>query len=434
MSKNVRNSTKKHVARLERERQQSAVIRNFAVGIVAVIVLLVGYGWLDEAVLQKNKPVARVGDETVSVTQFQSRVRLERDSMINQYIQMLQIGQSFGMDVDAQLQPIEERMSDPMVLGLEVLETMINELLYKQEATRRGIDVSTDDVNKDIQGFLQYYPDGTPTPIAPAEIVPLSVSTLSAQQLALVTITPEPTLAPTSTPFPTATPDEAAEPTVEAGPTAIPLPSLTPTPYTYEGYQQSYQEALTYYTGTGMTEADFRFLFESQSYYEALYEIITADVSDTGEEIWARHILFTEASVAAFVREQLLDGKDFSELAIEYSDDPSSETNFGDLGWFGRGVMIPEFEDAAFALEEVGDISEPIESQFGIHIIQLLGRENQPLDEQSYQYAKDIAFQEWIYALREESDVEIYDSWQEIVPTEPDLYQTLTELYGQPVQ
>ena len=96
--------------------------------------------------------------------------------------------------------------------------------------------------------------------------------------------------------------------------------------------------------------------------------------------------------------------------------------------------MIPEFEDAAFALEEVGDISQPIESQFGIHIIQLLGRENQPLDEQSYQYAKDIAFQEWIYALREESDVEIYDSWQEIVPTEPDLYQTLTELYGQPVQ
>jgi len=60
----------------------------------------------------------------------------------------------------------------------------------------------------------------------------------------------------------------------------------------------------------------------------------------------------------------------------------------------------------------------------------LLGRENRPLDENSYQRSRDLAFQEWLAQLREKSNIEIFDIWQENVPTEPDLEQTLAELYG----
>lgn len=65
---------------------------------------------------------------------------------------------------------------------------------------------------------------------------------------------------------------------------------------------------------------------------------------------------------------------DFEALVMEYSDDPSVANNRGDLGFFSRGRMVQQFEDAAFALSEAGDIAGPVESPFGFHIIRLLDR------------------------------------------------------------
>jgi hypothetical protein len=67
--------------------------------------------------------------------------------------------------------------------------------------------------------------------------------------------------------------------------------------------------------------------------------------------------------------ESVRDGEDFAELASIYSDGPSS-TNGGDLGWFGRGQMVPEFDDVVFGLE-VGEVSDPFRTQFGYHVVQL---------------------------------------------------------------
>jgi foldase protein PrsA len=73
---------------------------------------------------------------------------------------------------------------------------------------------------------------------------------------------------------------------------------------------------------------------------------------------------------ALSVKERLDAGADFEELAIEVSDDPSAATNGGDLGLFGRGVMVPAFEEVAFSLAK-GEISEPVLTQFGYHIIRI---------------------------------------------------------------
>ena len=71
---------------------------------------------------------------------------------------------------------------------------------------------------------------------------------------------------------------------------------------------------------------------------------------------------------------ELIKGADFSELAREHSKDPGSAPKGGELGWFGINMMVPEFQDVAFELKEVGDISKPVKTQFGYHIIKLLGK------------------------------------------------------------
>lgn len=71
-------------------------------------------------------------------------------------------------------------------------------------------------------------------------------------------------------------------------------------------------------------------------------------------------------------------GEDFSQLARQYSEGPTSKRG-GDLGYFSRGRMIPEFEEIAFSLKEVGDISDVVKTKFGYHIIQLKDKQSEKL-------------------------------------------------------
>ncbi len=72
--------------------------------------------------------------------------------------------------------------------------------------------------------------------------------------------------------------------------------------------------------------------------------------------------------------DSLQGGQDFAEMAKKHSEDRGSAGRGGELPWFGTGRMVPEFEDASFALENIGDISEPVQTSFGWHIIKILGR------------------------------------------------------------
>lgn len=73
------------------------------------------------------------------------------------------------------------------------------------------------------------------------------------------------------------------------------------------------------------------------------------------------------------LRERLLKGENFNQLAKKYSEDPSAQSNGGEMGYFGRGAMVPEYEAMAFKLRK-GELSRPFESQYGFHIMQLIDR------------------------------------------------------------
>lgn len=133
---------------------------------------------------------------------------------------------------------------------------------------------------------------------------------------------------------------------------------------------------------------------------------VTAALPTQVEQVHARHILVSTAALAQSIRDQLRAGKDFASLAKQYSLDEASKANGGDLGWFPKGVMDPEFETIAFQLK-VGQTSEVVQTQFGFHIIKVEEHEGaRPLPPELIQNARQQAFLAWLQAVRETMKIE----------------------------
>jgi parvulin-like peptidyl-prolyl isomerase len=428
MAKNPKKNlppTKKHLARLERERLQRRNIIIASLVVLVAVVGLVAYGVLSESVFKAIQPVAIVNGDKVLTKDFQAQSRYYRYTMVQQANSTFQFAQLFGSDTANlstfvnQLQQIQIQLSSGTV-AQQVLDEMIGNVMIRQEANRRGITVSEAEVSKAFEEAFGFYPEGTPTPTSTRE--PIPSATLSGLQMTLVPPTVTPVITETATP--TATSEPTVAPTEVLTPTATAIPSPTPTEYTQEGYQSLYQETVDNFQAEyDISEADLRYVIESQLYREKVMDAVLADADIPREEeqVWARHILVEELETAHEVEAKLQAGEDWAELAAEYSTDTSSKDNGGDLGWFGADQMVPEFELATFALNEIGQISDPIQTQFGYHIIQLLGRRSQPLTESQYQQERQTEFQDWLTAQRENSEVEIRDYFRERVSSIPTL-------------
>ena len=416
--------TKKHMARLERERRQIKLIRGIALAGIVIVVGLLAYGYLKLNVFALREPVAKVDGTTITTGEWQERVKFQRAQMINAYNQYSFYQQSFGFDYSQQLQQITATLSSPELLGQQVLDQMIDEILIRKEADKLGITVTDAEIDASIQENFGFFPNGTPTPtVTPTEV---SFPTLTSQQLTLYPSTSTPGPAQTSTVTPTSTPDLSATPestatTAPATPTFVPEPpTATPTPYTLEGFQSEFQKSLDSFKTYGISERTIRSIYEADVLRKKVMEQVTKDVPRTEEQVWARHILVEKEEEAKDIYERLKKGADFAELAKELSKDTGSGANGGDLGWFGRGAMVPEFEKVAFSLE-VGEFSEPVQSQFGYHIIQVLGHQEVPLNGTQYDQKKETEFSNWLVNARGKSTVETFDVWKQRVPTEPAL-------------
>ena len=133
------------------------------------------------------------------------------------------------------------------------------------------------------------------------------------------------------------------------------------------------------------------------------------------EEVKARHILVPTEEDAKKLSEQIKKGADFEKLAKEKSSDKGSGANGGELGWFTKDKMVPEFAEAAFKLKK-GDVSEPVKSEFGWHIIKIEDR--RPLQIASFDDMKESlkgelankAVQKYIEGLLKKSDIKYYSA------------------------
>lgn len=434
--------TRKQLSRAERDRRLNRFVL-WGVGIVgAVVALLIIYGLVDLNLLQPRQPVARVYSANISTTDFQKAVRYRRFQLLGSYSQTSQMMQLFGSDEQTQqyfqqqLGQIQNQLQNSEDLGRQVLNQLIEDQLIRQEAARRGITVSAEEVEARLRENFGFFPDGTQTPTITPTPFPTDapISTLTPNPTLLALWTPTATFTPTATLTATVTPTASPTitPTATVGPSATPTVTGTPRPtataYATEAYRQSvvsYTTEINSYAS--LNESDLRHFIESELYREKVLKAVTTDVSTTKTEYHVRHILVEDPTLATTIAEKAKAGEDFAFLAAQYSIDGSSDMG-GDLGWSSPDSWVAEFASAVVSAT-VNTVSAPVQSQFGWHIIEVLETRERALSEAELQSERETAFTTWLQTQREAagSDVEIFDRWQGRVPDQPDLNDLLSQ-------
>lgn len=425
--------TKKHLARQQRERLQNRYILITSIAIIVIVVGLIGYGVVQQYVLTPQQPVAKVGSKVITTKQFQTYARYERVQWIQQYQYYQQLESLFGSDQSSlsYIQQIEAQINaqlDPTTLGQNTIDYLVANQIIQLEADSRGISVSQAEVDKQLQDYMGYYPEGTPTTAPTSAFVP--TSTLNPTQIALVppTATALPTATQTPTPVITVTQQATASPTPTTvitptatipGPTSTPLP--TPTPYTLSEYQTNLKQYLTTInSAASLSETDLRWVFTMQLLRQKVYDAITADISRQQDQVWARHIVVTDQTQAQSIYDRLANSEDFVTVATEVY---SGTANTIDLGWFGTGTLDANAEQIVWALQ-IGQISQPIQTTSGWEIYQVLGHEVRTLSDSELDTLKQTTFQTWIDQQKTAQNAQIFDIWQTRVPTNPTIPPT----------
>ena len=196
--------------------------------------------------------------------------------------------------------------------------------------------------------------------------------------------------------------------------TETPTTEPTPTVYTEDMFKQ-YESV--YFANNFYYSKDF---FKNELRYELLQnkvqENLKADIARTADMVWARHILVATEEEAKAALDRINAGEEWADVCAEVSTD-STAAKGGDLGWFTEGTMVPAFNDVAFS-QEVGTISDPVQSDFGWHLIQVIGHEERPLTSSQYNTAVESAYQNWLDGYSSQLNITM-ESVTDVTPTDP---------------
>lgn len=356
------------LSRHERERLAQRYLLTAMAAVAVLIVAILGFGYWREYVARNSEPVATVGSRALPLEAYARKLDFRRKT-IEQQMQYMQLQLQSASDNEALVglfrQQIQQLQFSLMLLPDQTLDQMIDEELIRQEAARRGIAVTPAEIEEETTKSF-----GDP-----------------------------PTPAPAPSPTPDASGAAAAQPTPEASPTATSVPA---SPVPTADVQARLKQFMAAYN---VSEAEYREMVEIQVLYRKLGEAMGAEVPTAADQVHARHILVDSEEKAKELVEKLRGGASFEELAKADSTDPGSKEKGGDLGWFPRGQTLPAFDEVAFQLEPE-KISDPVNTTYGWHIIQVLEKEqSRPLDEQTLESKKRAALPEWLEKTRNGPEV-----------------------------
>jgi parvulin-like peptidyl-prolyl isomerase len=171
------------------------------------------------------------------------------------------------------------------------------------------------------------------------------------------------------------------------------------------GGQAAFDEWLQ---ATGQTRDDYKEMLRQSILAQRVMEVVTEGVPTEAEQVHARHIVVESEEEGEGILAALEEGVDFVTLARQHSVDVATKDNGGDLGWFPRGLVAPELESAAFALQP-GQVSDPIPLGEGYHIVQVVEREAaRPLSPEMQIDLQRATFEQWLEELRAAAQIERY--------------------------
>jgi parvulin-like peptidyl-prolyl isomerase len=364
--------TKKQISRSKKIARQQRTIWLGAAAVTVVVLAVLAVGVAQEYVLSPRQPVAIVDGEEISKAEYQKMVRykqwdlqlVEQNLVLQQsvYDPNDETQQFLYQYLDSQINYVQQLQ---LSLPTQTLEDLIDEALVRQEATRRGLTVSGDEVQLTIE--LQFGYDRQP---------------------------PEPTPTPITT-------------------TAALTPTTPVAPMTQEQFKENYGEYIEALRAAvnGFSEEDFRHFVEQGALREKLSEALAAQVPTTDEHVHTYHILVNDEETAVEVLEKLKAGERFADLVAQYSEDEDSKEKGGELGWLAKDQVgiSTEVVEAAFALQP-GEFSDVVETYLGYHIVTVDERQaDYPLDEATLASRKGQAIDNWLTQARETATIERLD-------------------------
>jgi len=400
MTKKVRRTPKQQLTRKQRSRLQEERriqrILLWGVGTVAVLIVgILGYGVVAEQIIEPREPVAIVDETPITTAEFKARVKFQRLQLQNQlgylYQQQQTMAQESGSGGESMQQYFQQQINNlqsqlaaenAQALGEQVLDQMIQEELVRQEAERRDITVSAEEVQGAVHENFGYNPDATPVP------------------------TPDSPLTSTES---LTTAESAAAP--------------TPTRMTESDFRELYnrymQEGLR---PLGISEQEYRSWMKVSLLREELQADMKEQLPQEAEQVKLQFLSVSDEERAQELAERLDSGEDFEVIAEELNADEESPGASSELDWLPQDTLADRLNEdiAATVFElEVGEHTEPLklgEESQALYIFQVTGHEERELSESILDQQAQARFQSWLDA--QQSLVE-RKSIAGKVPTEP---------------
>ena len=360
------------------------------IALAVVVIGVLTYGFVKENIVKARESVATVGSTPIATAEFQSRVRFTRLQLNNELGYLFQQQQALdptNPDVQFYLEYIQGNIRDlqsqlapenALILGEEALEQLIQEELVRQEAARRGITVSSEELDTEIEQFFGY----DRNPVMPT--------------IALSTTLP-------------VTPTDALE------------PEPTPTQMTEQDFRQRYDNFIKNMRDINVTEKLYRSWVEVTLLQEKLQEQLVEETPTTADQVKLRYISVDDEQRASEVAARWDAGEDYEVLLSEVQEDEEIRAYGSEVDWLPRDALERRFDadlaEMIFSMP-VGERSAPILSQDTNEytIIEMLGHEERELDLYYRQQMATEAFQEWLEA---QQVLVQRGTYRDRVPTDP---------------
>ena len=349
--------TRRQLSRYERERRLKAIIYASTAAVVVLIIGILVFGYWREFIHRGDEGIARVGNKDIATRTLAEVMGYYNSLYTVQSAQLQQIiadnQQAAASDqakkdlVQAATTRLQQIQSYQYSLDSVALDELIQGEILRHDAASNGVTIS--DADRDAALVSQFG--------------------LDLDKLAKQLANPSDPAAYATTP---PTPDEVA------------------------AAKETMNKVLD--GGRIMSQDDFnKYVLDVQALQQKQHASVAANVPTKGEQVHALHILFQDEEQAKDTLAMIQKGDlDFAAAAQQLSQDTGTKDKGGDLGWFPRGVMDPDFEKAAFALEP-GQMSDVVQTQYGYHIIKVVEKAaDRDIDPQMLDYLRSVAYQKWL--------------------------------------